>query len=178
MSGWHHWLNGHTLEQYLRDGEGQGSLACCSPKGHKELSNWTAIAVTPRMLVPWIWGRQVHVPGLALWSLHTWLPLTLWGHLRRAHAFSPNPAPRGVWPQHLPEGNKENSSTQAAFSNKDPTTLTTSIHIHWVFIMMDKIKFPNASQNFRATKENIHAQASREIGDRGSMTKIAWDSSK
>ena len=24
------------LEQDLRDGKGQGSLACCSPKGHKE----------------------------------------------------------------------------------------------------------------------------------------------
>jgi len=34
--GWHHWLNGHELEQALGDGEGQGSLACCSPRGHKE----------------------------------------------------------------------------------------------------------------------------------------------
>ena len=31
------WLNGHEFEQTLRDGEGQGSLACCSPWGHKEL---------------------------------------------------------------------------------------------------------------------------------------------
>ena len=33
---WHHWLSGHELEQTLGDGEGQGSLACCSPWGHKE----------------------------------------------------------------------------------------------------------------------------------------------
>ena len=32
--GWHHWLNGHELEQ--THGGGQGSLACCSPGGHKE----------------------------------------------------------------------------------------------------------------------------------------------
>ena len=33
--GWHHWLNGHEFEQTLGDGEGQGSLMCCSPLGHK-----------------------------------------------------------------------------------------------------------------------------------------------
>ena len=31
MVGWHHRLNGHEFEQSLGDGEGQGSLACCSP---------------------------------------------------------------------------------------------------------------------------------------------------
>ena len=37
MVGWHHQLNGHEFEQTLGDGEGQGSLACCSPWGRKEL---------------------------------------------------------------------------------------------------------------------------------------------
>ena len=36
MAGWHHWCNGHELEQIPGDGEGQGSLACCSPWGLKE----------------------------------------------------------------------------------------------------------------------------------------------
>ena len=36
MVGWHHRLNGHEFEQTLGDGEGQGSLACCSPWGCKE----------------------------------------------------------------------------------------------------------------------------------------------
>ena len=35
--GWHHQLNGHEFEQTPGDGDGQGSLACCSPWGHKEL---------------------------------------------------------------------------------------------------------------------------------------------
>ena len=35
MIGWHHRLNGHGFEQAPRDSEGQGSLACCSPWGHK-----------------------------------------------------------------------------------------------------------------------------------------------
>ena len=34
---WHHWLNGHEFEQAPGDGEGQGSLVCCSPWGLKEL---------------------------------------------------------------------------------------------------------------------------------------------
>ena len=36
MVGWHHRLNGLGFEQTLGDGEGQGSLACCSPWGHRE----------------------------------------------------------------------------------------------------------------------------------------------
>ena len=36
MVGWHHRLNGHEFEQAPGDGEGQGSLACCSPSSHKE----------------------------------------------------------------------------------------------------------------------------------------------
>ena len=37
MVAWHHQLNGREFEQALRDGEGQGSMACCSPQGLKEL---------------------------------------------------------------------------------------------------------------------------------------------
>ena len=44
--GWHHWLNGCEFEQVLGIGDGQGSLACCSPWGGKESNmteqlNWT-----------------------------------------------------------------------------------------------------------------------------------------
>ena len=46
MVGWHHQLNGCEFEQALGVGDGQGSLACCSPWGCKELDmteqlNWT-----------------------------------------------------------------------------------------------------------------------------------------
>ena len=37
MAGWHHQLDGHEFEQALGEDEGQGSLVCCSPRGHKEL---------------------------------------------------------------------------------------------------------------------------------------------
>ena len=36
MAWWYHWLNGHEFEQASGDGEGQGSLACCSPWVCKE----------------------------------------------------------------------------------------------------------------------------------------------
>ena len=35
MVGWHHQLNAHEFEQTLGDGDGQGSLACCGPRGCK-----------------------------------------------------------------------------------------------------------------------------------------------
>ena len=45
MVEWHHQLNGHELEHTPVDGEGQGSLACCSPWGCKELdmTEWTEL---------------------------------------------------------------------------------------------------------------------------------------
>ena len=36
MLGWHHWPDEHEFEQAPGLGNGQGSLSCCSPWGHKE----------------------------------------------------------------------------------------------------------------------------------------------
>ena len=36
MVGWHHRLNGHEFEQAPGVGDGQGGLACCSPRCHRE----------------------------------------------------------------------------------------------------------------------------------------------
>ena len=33
---WYHRLYGHEYKQAPRDGEGQGSLVCCTPCGYKE----------------------------------------------------------------------------------------------------------------------------------------------
>ena len=38
--GWHHQFDGHEFEQALGIGDGEQSLVCCSPRGHKE-SNMT-----------------------------------------------------------------------------------------------------------------------------------------
>ena len=36
MAGWHQGLSKHEFVQAPEVGDGQGSLACCSPWGHKE----------------------------------------------------------------------------------------------------------------------------------------------
>ena len=61
MVGWHHQLNGHEFEQALGDGEGQGSLAYCSPWGCKELDmteqlNWK----NTFKFVSWIFNQKFH----------------------------------------------------------------------------------------------------------------------
>ena len=46
MVGWHRWLVGHEFEQAEGLGDGQGSLACCSPWGRKEsdtTERWTEL---------------------------------------------------------------------------------------------------------------------------------------
>ena len=53
MVGWHHQLDGHEFEQVLGVGDGQGSLACCSPWGLKEL-DMTATELN------WFVKRQQH----------------------------------------------------------------------------------------------------------------------
>ena len=56
--GWHHHFNGHEFEQTLGDGEGQRSLASCSPWGHKEsdrtgrLNNEQSILARALMRLP------------------------------------------------------------------------------------------------------------------------------
>ena len=68
--GWHHRLNGHEFEQALRDGDGQGSLLCCSPWGHKEsdmteqLKHFHSIQV--------IWALPVFLLASLIASLTTW----------------------------------------------------------------------------------------------------------
>ena len=39
MVGWHHRLDRHEFEQASRVGDGQGSLVCCSPWGHRVRHN-------------------------------------------------------------------------------------------------------------------------------------------
>ena len=46
MVGWHQSLNGREFEQALGDGEGQGSLVCCSPWGHRESDTTECLNLT------------------------------------------------------------------------------------------------------------------------------------
>ena len=66
----HHWLSVHKFEQAPGDGEAQGSLVCCSPRGLKELDttewlNWTEeVAATT---VSTFWAASF----LAWWACRT-----------------------------------------------------------------------------------------------------------
>ena len=40
MVEWHHWLDGHEFEWTLRDGDGQGGLACCDSWGCRVGHDW------------------------------------------------------------------------------------------------------------------------------------------
>ena len=58
MVGWPYRLNGHESEQTLGDSEGQGSLVCFSPWGHKEsdmteqLNNYVILELDPFQAEP------------------------------------------------------------------------------------------------------------------------------
>ena len=60
MAGWHYRLDGHEFEWTLGVGDGQGGLACCGSRGHKESDttewlNWTEhIVNTQVMLNKWM----------------------------------------------------------------------------------------------------------------------------
>ena len=77
MVGWHHQLNGHEFEQALGVGDGQRSLACCSPWGHKEMDtteqlNWMNWRAPPWVRWRKLWVKQVwsRSSGFQFWTCH------------------------------------------------------------------------------------------------------------
>ena len=78
--GCHHWFNGHEFGQPPGDGEGQGSLACCSPWGCKEpwLSNSTTTTLEDSLAVPYKTKCTLTL-GCSCGSVAK-LCLTLWPH--------------------------------------------------------------------------------------------------
>ena len=74
--GWHHQLNEHEFEQAPGDGEGQGSLACYSPWGCKELDTTEQL----NWLIDWCWSSNT----LATWceELTHWKRPWCWKRLR------------------------------------------------------------------------------------------------
>ena len=54
MVGWHHWLNRHEFKQALGVDDGQGSLVCCSPWGHKESDTTQQLNTNNKSyMLPW-----------------------------------------------------------------------------------------------------------------------------
>ena len=80
MVGWHHQLNQHEFEKTLGVGDEHGSLACCSPWGHKEsdttewLNNknkcmcWSVLSRNPKRTLQI--SRILSVCSFLLFSAH------------------------------------------------------------------------------------------------------------
>ena len=89
MVRWHHQINGHEFEQTLGDSDGQGSLVCHSPRGHKE-SDTTEHLNNNRISI--LWGPHPREKGAQiseqLWKGQGWCgqhlrpPSTLVPHLK------------------------------------------------------------------------------------------------
>ena len=105
MVGWHHWLTGPEFEQALAVGDGQGSLACCSPWGHKESDT------TERLN----WMEQWRSEVLATQSYSYLRP----HELQHSRPPCPSPTPR-VYPNPCPSSrwcNPTISSSVVPFSS-------------------------------------------------------------
>ena len=81
LVGWYHLLDGHEFEQSPGVGDGQRSLACCSPWGHTEFDrteqlNWNEL--TPVLLPRKSHGQRSlagHSPCVAK-RWHNWVTIT------------------------------------------------------------------------------------------------------
>ena len=72
MVGWHHWLDGREFEQALGVGDGQGSLAYCSPWSHKESDttdwlNWYTYTHTHTMKCYSVIKKNEVLPFALIW---------------------------------------------------------------------------------------------------------------
>ena len=54
MVGWHHRLDGYGFEEALGAGNGQGSLACCSPWGPRVRHDWATEQLSTVTIQTWL----------------------------------------------------------------------------------------------------------------------------
>ena len=85
--GWmRHQLNRHEFEQTLGDSEGQGSVVCCSPWGHKVRHNfrdWTTTRGYPGYLTPeWFAQDLTFTRGWSLGYIFCYWLSAWWGDCR------------------------------------------------------------------------------------------------
>ena len=72
MVRWHHQLKGHEFEQTQGDGNRQGDLACCSPRGCKEqtqLSGWKTIWLLWVELLLHVWEAELKWKEPGFWAV-------------------------------------------------------------------------------------------------------------
>ena len=88
MAGWHHWLDGCESEWTLGVGDGQGGLACCSPRGHraghdlgakqdKFFQKWISVIGGRYALIPIFPSSFTYSASLNVWTFQTFPQDTL-----------------------------------------------------------------------------------------------------
>ena len=105
MGGWHHQCNWHEFEQAPGVGDGQGSLVCCSPWGHKESYtterlNWTIFFHKGfDLLVKFVKEKTIEDPFWTLSSplsshsiFHKFLPVLLISQIYLSFSISISPS--------------------------------------------------------------------------------------
>ena len=89
MVGWYYQLDGHEFEQTLGDSEGQGSLACCSPRGCKEsgMSEWlnNNHHTEPKQAPQRAKQRTIVKHGKVYTPFFLWSPLKLSLYIEKTH---------------------------------------------------------------------------------------------
>ena len=71
MVGWHHWLNGHEFEKAPGVGDGQGSLVCRSPRGHRVGHNWVTELNWYLFYIPFysVYSLRNHIDYIPLYTV-------------------------------------------------------------------------------------------------------------
>ena len=95
MVGWHHRFNAHEFEPAPGDGEGQGSLVCCSPSGRKASTEgmnniWSgcqSCRSEPLTCGIWccLWIDNVRIELYYIERVSSWCQRIAWWHELRAH---------------------------------------------------------------------------------------------
>ena len=119
MVGWHHWLSGHEFEQAPGDGEGQGSLACCSPWGLNESDRTEWLSKT----------NNISYTGWLIKNTNLFLTFLEAGSLRSVSQNDESSLPGCTLPKTAflwSRGQKADSSSPFDYSKDTNPILTTS----------------------------------------------------
>ena len=126
MVGWHHWLNGHEFEQTPGDSEGQGSLACCSPWGHKESAMTEQLNDNQRVS----WKDKISTLSTCLFNI-------LFEEMRHVHGTPSVPKQKCLQAKHLCTGSNCAMSWQLLFHrtpfSRERTTDRHAGYLDWAF---------------------------------------------
>jgi len=139
MVGWHHQLNGHEFGQAPGDGEGQGSLACCSPWGHKESD--TIMRLNNNKANMCITLGFLHSSLVALSTFLDWISeLAHVGRWTSKKECSQELQPHCI-PHSTPFAKKSSLTLQCV--------LGTQVPLHWESMVWATLSMENIKQNWK-----------------------------